>query len=365
MVRALRDIALFNDIRRDQDPAGAKHEKYSMRDLRSKKNQHGNCMNDDDDNSLERFIRRKKSRVIKYIPSLSAYNVFSEFPYFPTSSSQLQDGKLDEFMMLSEQYKSKLPKIRKLGWNRFKPIGINKTMYDSEMLKSRVQVQNAERKSEEDFREPSFREEDLGHNGSVERMVLPHVLQENDDDIGEGVADSHSVVNDDIVVFSNNSANHSHNEGASEEDEISYDYDAEFDHVVDEEDNEEEESQGEEIEAEREKIVPDDLLIRPTSLSRSLQQFVEEVHHIDRNPYDIDSDNDGEDSKIELGMNPDFDDDGETRREARGYDYGQSSTSYGEITPDLASNWRNWTRERITSLDELMERRARQHRGED
>ena len=372
MVRALRDIALFNDIRKDQNSAGAKHERYNMRDLRSKKNQHGNGIDDYEDDSLERFIRRKKSRVVKYIPSFSAYNVFNEVPYYPTSATQLQDGKLDEFLMLSEQYKSKLPKIRKLGWNRFKPIGINKTMYELEMLRSRAQAQNAEVNNEEDFRQHDPREEDPRNNGSIGRVILPHILQENDDDTGEDVAGSHSVPNDSMGILVNNNANNSHIEGISEEDEISYDYDAEFDHVVDEDDNEEGEMQGEGvegIEVEGERIVPDDLLMRPTSLSRSLQQFVEEAHHLDRNPYDIDSDNDGEDSKIELDMNADFEDEVETGREGRGHDYnseyGQAPTSYGEITPDLASNWRNWTRERITSLDELMERRARQQRGQD
>lgn len=372
MVRALRDIALFNDIRKDQNSAGAKHERYNIRDLRSKKNQHGNGIDDYEDDSLERFIRRKKSRVVKYIPSFSAYNVFNEAPYYPTSATQLQDGKLDEFLMLSEQYKSKLPKIRKLGWNRFKPIGINKTMYELEMLRSRAQVQNAEVNNEEDFRQHDPREEDPRNNGSIGRVILPHILQENNDDTGEDVAGSHSVPNDSMGVLGNNSANNSDNEGISEEDEISYDYDAEFDHVVDEDDNEEREMQGEgvgDIEVEGERIVPDDLLMRPTSLSRSLQQFVEEAHHLDRNPYDIDSDNDGEDSKIELDMEADFEDEVETGREGRGHDYnsesGQMPPSYGEITPDLASNWRNWTRERITSLDELMERRARQQRGQD
>ncbi|CAI4039780.1 hypothetical protein SMKI_09G1920 [Saccharomyces mikatae IFO 1815] len=369
MVKALRDIALFNDIRKDQNSAVVKHERYNLRDLRSKKNQHRNGMDDDDDdNSLERFIRKKKSRFIQFIPSLSAYNVFNEFPYYPTSASQLQDGRLDEFLMLSEQYKSKLPKIRKLGWNRFKPIGINKTMYDLEILKCRAQTQNAEGNNEEDFSQHHVREEDLRNNGSIGRVILPYNLQENDDDTGEGDTSSHSVINDSMAMLTSNNAN---NEGESEEDEISYDYDAEFDHVVDEDDSREE-MQGEELEcleSERERIVPDDLLMRTTSLSRSLQQFVEEAHHLNSNPYDIDSDNDGEGSKVELGMNPDFEDEVETRRGTRTYDYNgeyhQAPNSYGDITPDLASNWRNWTRERITSLDELMERRARQQQGQD
>lgn len=197
---------------------------------------------------------------------------------------------------------------------------------------------------------------------------MPHILQENDADDTDDVAGTHNTVNDGITMFTQNSADNSH-EVISEEDEISYDYDAEFDHVVDEEEDEEVEVQGGGIEVDRERIVPEDLLMRPTSLSRSLQQFVEEAHHLDRNPYDIDSDNDGDNSKIEVGTNPDFEDESETRREAGGYDYNseyaQVPNSYGEITPDLASNWRNWTRERITSLDELMERRARQQRGED
>ncbi|EJS43241.1 mnd2p [Saccharomyces arboricola H-6] len=368
MVGALRDIALFNDIRRDQNSTG-KHEKYSMRDLRGRKNRQGNGMDEDnDDESLERFIKRKKSRVVRYIPSFSAYNVFNELPYYPSSSNQLQDGRLDEFIMLSEQYKNRLPKIRKLGWNRFKPIGINKTMYDLEILRSRAQTENVERNNEEDFREHDPREEDPRNNGAIGHVMLPHILQENDGDTEQGLADSHSVVSHGIVMFNNNSANNTRDEGVSEEDEISYDYDAEFDHVVDEEDNEEE-TQEEGTGAERDRVVPDDLLMRPTSLSRSLQQFVEEVHHLDRNPYDIDSDNDGDVSKIGLNVIPDFEDVEETRREARGYDYNseysQALNSYGEITPDLATNWRNWTRERITSLDELMERRARQQRGED
>ena len=71
MVKALRDIALFNDIRKDQNSAVVKHERYNLRDLRSKKNQHRNGMDDDDDdNSLERFIRKKKSRFIQFIPCL-------------------------------------------------------------------------------------------------------------------------------------------------------------------------------------------------------------------------------------------------------------------------------------------------------
>ncbi|CAI4991773.1 BBT_HP_G0072970.mRNA.1.CDS.1 [Saccharomyces cerevisiae] len=367
MARALRDISLFNDIRKDQNSAGAKHERYNMRDLRSKKNQHVNGIDDYEDDSLDRFIRRKKSRVVKYIPSLSAYNVFNEFPYYPTSASQLLDGKLDEFLMLSEQYKSRLPKIRKLGWNRFKPIGINKTMYELEMLRSRARAQNAEGNNEEDFRQHDSREEDPRNNGSIGRVILPHILQENEDDTGEGVTGLHSMPNDSMAILANNGANNSQNEEVSEEDEISYDYDAEFDHVVDEDDNEEGEVPGEGvegIEVQRERIVPDDLLMRPTSLSRSLQQFVEEAHHLDRNPYDIDSDNDGEDSKVELDMNPDFEDD-VGREHDYNSEYSQEPTSYGGITPDLASNWRNWTRERITSLDELMERRARQQRGQD
>lgn len=368
MVRALRDIALFNDIRKDQNSTGVKHERYSIRDLRVKKNIHENGLDDDDDDSLERFIRRKRSKSIKYIPSLAAYNVFNEFPYYPTSSSQLQEGRLDEFIMLSEQYKNRLPKIRKLGWKRFKPIGINKTMHDLEMLRVRAQAQNEEINNEEDLREQDLREEDLREHGSIGHAVLPHILQENDADDTDDVAGTHNTVNDGITMFTQNSADNSH-EVISEEDEISYDYDAEFDHVVDEEEDEEVEVQGGGIEVDRERIVPEDLLMRPTSLSRSLQQFVEEAHHLNRNPYDIDSDNDGDNSKIEVGTNPDFEDESETRREAGGYDYNseyaQVPNSYGEITPDLASNWRNWTRERITSLDELMERRARQQRGED
>lgn len=84
------------------------------------------------------------------------------------------------------------------------------------------------------------------------------------------------------------------------------------------------------IEVQRERIVPDDLLMRPTSLSRSLQQFVEEAHHLDRNPYDIDSDNDGEDSKVELDMNPDFEDD-VGREHDYNSEYSQEPTSYGGL----------------------------------
>ncbi|EDO15821.1 hypothetical protein Kpol_1057p9 [Vanderwaltozyma polyspora DSM 70294] len=165
----------------------------------------------------ERGGRKSGSRVCKSrdlcggaLP-LAAYSVFEETPFYSRSCRGHRNGKFDVLYMREEQLKRNKNAIRYLGWNYIKVMGLNKTMCQlEEERKQRMQEVDA------------FDDINNARAVSVHNTpARPHLQEENVDEFGGGNSfqDLNIMANDEL----------------SEEDEISYDYDAEYARVEDDE----------------------------------------------------------------------------------------------------------------------------------
>lgn len=200
---------------------------------------------------------RRSSR--QYIPPLSAYNASEEAPYFPIGVDE-KGRRFDELTMRMDLAQKRLKSIRTLGWNTIRPIGVNETM---QQLKERLEKEESESK-----------------NASVNNQAQPSALQENDDEFMESFHEYDRRV--DPLINNANSGAEDANESREEEDN-SYDYDAEFARVEEEEEEEEEEYPN----GARTLGAAHALANRSTVRDVTIQQFVE-TSHIERQPYELD-----------------------------------------------------------------------------
>lgn len=193
---------------------------------------------------------------MNYIPPLSAYNANEEIPYYP-STRGASAGRFDELSMRVEQVQQKLKSIRTLGWSFLKPIGIDDSM---ECLKEKTMNLRQRIPDEPTPISDNLRTQ-ISHS-----LVLPGAFQENG-----------STDNIDLLESGMEQELGPDEMEQEEDDEASYDYDAEFARVEDEQEDEG---------YEEEPHVVNSLVNRGMVRDLTIQQFVE-TSHIDRNPYEL------------------------------------------------------------------------------
>lgn len=192
----------------------------------------------------------------QYIPPLSAYNAIEEVPYFPFGVDE-HERRFDELTMRMDQTQRRLKSIRTLGWNSFRPIGVNETM--------------------QQLKEKSMKQE--MKNERADDIPLPSTLQENgDESMGsfqeyDYPADPHNSTTNGLVEEADE---------AREDEDVSYDYDAEFARVEDEEEEEEEELRNATQSLGPCHAPPNRGAVRDLTI----QQFVE-TSHVERQPYEL------------------------------------------------------------------------------
>lgn len=216
----------------------------------------------------------------QFIPPLSAYNASEERPYFP-------GGKFDEMTMKIEQEEKRLNDIRNLGCNFIRPIGIGQTLQmlrDRKAAAAKVRMEEANQASLQRPEEQQEDEQDLN-------FILPSAFQEN----AGGNSPQDSAMIDSISEDQSGTAPVRQELGApfgqvavqdnddEEEDEISYDYEAEFARVEDEQGEEEEL-----LEKERNGRLKMPS-VRDSTRDLTIQQFVE-TSHMGGHPYDLEDD---------------------------------------------------------------------------
>ncbi|QLQ80641.1 hypothetical protein HG537_0D06420 [Torulaspora globosa] len=180
-----------------------------------------------------KFGCNESSAGCHYIPPLSAYNAIEETPYFP-SGTRDERFAFDELTMRTDLAQQRLNSVRTVGWDCIRPIGVKETM---KQLQNRLKNRENSARTAEPGDLPAV--SDMQENGdeahidaSVGEQVLPQ--QEEDDE------------------------------------DLSYDYDAEFARVEQEADGE-----GRSFWASN----------RGTGRDVTIQQFVE-TSHVERQPYD-------------------------------------------------------------------------------
>ncbi|QLL34168.1 hypothetical protein HG536_0G00250 [Torulaspora globosa] len=193
-----------------------------------------------------------------YIPPLSAYNAIEETPYFPSGAKD-QRFAFDELTMRTDQAQQRLNSVRTLGWDCIRPIGVKETM---KQLQERLKNQENSAKA----REPGD-------------MPALSAMQENG---AEAIVGFHELGDEAAAHIDTSIGGQLHAQPEEEDEDLSYDYDAEFARVEEEGDDE---AGGELRGVAMSFRANNPLSNRGTERDVTIQQFVE-TSHVERRPYD-------------------------------------------------------------------------------
>lgn len=247
---------------------------------------------------------KKVSNNRHYMPPLSAYNASEERPYYP-------GGRFNEMTMRIEMEQRRLNSIRNLGCNYIRPIGVGHTLQmirEKKQLAAKLRAEEAAQQQEQlelQRHEEREQQRSQGRN-QQDSSILPSAFQENGDhssrnefgimdDVVEepaGRSPSQSIGQTLAPPF-----NAALGEDDEEEDEISYDYEAEFAHVEDEHEEDEEDEYLDKNQEGRLKM------LNPGGTTRdfTIQQFVE-TSHMQSHPYDMDDDYENPQLEVETNQ---------------------------------------------------------------
>lgn len=224
---ALCDLPLFRDIINETTSSGP--------DLSNRLNHAGSIHNrisksknnNDNQSSISNSVR------YSYPIPLSAYSIHEELPNNFSKKLLVNSEKFDELGLKYDSYRSSKRSIKHLGYNSIRPIGINKTMKELHDLKKQKEADLLESANREDSNNIQMIQPlSLGNQ-------LPNQFQENEDitNVTEMIPTSVSnIFQDRIQVQPGREELYANNDQEDEgDDDISYDYDAEFDQVIEDE----------------------------------------------------------------------------------------------------------------------------------
>lgn len=228
---------------------------------------------------------RKREKFRQPLP-LAAYNTFEAVPFYPNERSH-RNNKFDELLMKEEQMQKSKKEIRYLGWNYIRSVGINKTMNQLEVERRRRKEEEANNNDDINVSNDVYRWQNVPLADQAQQRTVRTLLQENIDDNSNSFQDLNELEEE-------HEEHEEQEQELSEEDEISYDYDAEYARIED--DGEEGENRNglgldTVINADDSHLLfhqdTHASLARRVTRGLSIQQFVETSHN-GNNPYETD-----------------------------------------------------------------------------